>query len=262
MRVKKGVIANVVALILLVAYIVVASIYYNDKSKQVKCSGVTITVLDSAVCGFVNPDIVMEWLHQGRITVEGLPLSDVRLYAIERALLAQQYVDHAQVYTTMEGKVHIVIQQREPVMRVIGNGYDFYVDSLHNILPPKDYYVAQVPMVSGEFVFDFAKDYFGVMNEKKWGVDSKFLEKLINFVKFVGNDDFLRDMVVQIYVTPSREIELVPRIGGQIIEFGGLEFYPEKLDKLKKFYEQSFAGGWWKSAKKVNVKFRNQIIVN
>ena len=93
------------------------------------------------------------------------------------------------------------------------------------------------------------------------------MAKLINFVKFVGYDDFWNAFIVQIRVNgadPQTEdepqVEIVPRAGDQVIALGGIDAYEQKLDKLMSFYRKAVLYEGWDRYRYVNLKYKDQIV--
>ena len=77
-------------------------------------------------------------------------------------------------------------------------------------------------------------------------------------------DDFWNNQIEQIYVTKNRKgkrvVELVPRVGDQIVYLGVLDDYEKKLRKLRKFYDRAIGTVGWKKYAQVNLEYDNQII--
>lgn len=262
MNLNKGIFLEITVAVVLVAYVVMAGMNYGLQRDSVRCREVRVVVEDSAQCGFVAPRIVGQWLAEASFDVSSRKLNDIDVGAVENMLAAKDYVGSAKVYTTMEGVVTITLTQRHPLIRIKSEtGYEFYVDSSFYILPVCGHFIADVPMVTGQARFSFAEDYYGPLDEKKGGEDIKFLKKLINFVGIIDNDAFLSSLIVQIYVDRQGGVELIPRVGRQVIMVGQLEDCGEKLSNLKEFYTQSFGEMWWKNVKEVDLKYRDQVIV-
>ena len=72
------------------------------------------------------------------------------------------------------------------------------------------------------------------------------------------------DQIEQVYVRKDRKgkqvVELVPRVGDQIVYLGPLDDYQKKLSKLKTFYEKAVGTVGWRKFAKVNLEYDNQII--
>lgn len=253
---KKALYISTLALI--ATYLVGVSIFYYSNRSKMLCRGVEIQIADSAQLRFITPAIARQWIDQFTGGVVAKPLTEIDINAIENHLTTQEYTSQANIFTTIDGTIHIQINQRKPLLRVLTeNGYNFYVDSLAHILQPVKHFSYPTSIISGLIEFDFDKKYFGQIEKN----DKEFIKKLTNFVQFIEKDDFLKNLITQIYVTPDCDIELVPRIGIQIIRMGKVEDYQQKLLRLKLFYQQSFTQGWWEKAKFINLKYKNQVII-
>jgi cell division protein FtsQ len=80
------------------------------------------------------------------------------------------------------------------------------------------------------------------------------------FVLYVENDDFWRAQIEQIHVENNGDVLLTPLFGEHIIEFGELEDYQRKLQKMKAFYKQVLAQNNWNKYKTISLKYNNQVI--
>lgn len=254
---------NIVAAVVMTAYLVVAIIYYDSRRHENICKDIVVEVADASPYRFVTDSIVRVWLSELGVPIIGSMMEPAEVYQIEQALKEHKFVDSVEVYATMQGSLNIMIMQNIPVLRIKSdNGYDFYVDSTIKILPMQHHFRADVPILSGELNFDFDSAYYGELDAEKYDKDRIYIKKIINFVRYIAQDKFLSNFIVQIYVNGDGDIELIPRIGEQIIILGTLDEYDVKLDKLRKFYHNSFSEQWWKGAKIVNLKYSGQVIVS
>lgn len=272
---------NVLVLVLLIGYTAVAVRYCSRREQELKCTGTEIRVLDSADQHFVTPSLVRGWLRDSLERVSGLPLREVDVYGVEKMVRQQPYVRQAEAYTAIDGLLHVKINQRTPLFRVVSEaGHNFYVDSALVILPPQSHCIAEVPVVSGKVPLGFGPDAFGPLDEKKYPQETELLHNLLNFVHQVDSDAFLKALVVQIYFDNGGEVLLLPRVGGesdgdhpalkQIVRFGqvveneamGVPSVQSRLKKLVRFYKQSFSEEWWKDAAEIDIQFRGQVVVS
>jgi len=58
----------------------------------------------------------------------------------------------------------------------------------------------------------------------------------------------------------SGEIELIPKIGDQIILLGDTTQISEKLEKLKIFYTMGNRNEAWASYRVINLKYQDQVV--
>jgi len=86
------------------------------------------------------------------------------------------------------------------------------------------------------------------------------IRKIYGFAQYVSENDFWNAQITQVYVNGYDDIELIPRIGSQVILLGSLDDYEKKLDKLKLLYEKALPAEGWNKYKMINLKYSNQII--
>ena len=228
---------NVLSWTAILVYLLLSSRYTRERKQQRPCREVRVVVLDSAERGFITPAMVRGWFASEKIPLVGRELSSINTLELERFVRRRGYVRSARVYASIDG------------------GY---------VLPQQRQFSCYVPIVTGRFELPFPRDYVGPLDSLAGGGEKKveknylFLAKLINFVKFVGYDDFWNAFIVQIRVNgadPQTEgepqVEIVPRAGDQVIALGGIDAYEQKLDKL---YEG------WDRYRYVNLKYKDQIV--
>ncbi|HJB84993.1 MAG TPA: hypothetical protein IAA13_05745 [Candidatus Alistipes merdigallinarum] len=265
---------NLSAWILLIAYLSFALPYTNRQKKERLCKGINVTILDSAERKFITPAMVKMWFETKKIKLVGEKLMSINTIDLEQFIGRRGYVRTVRVYTSMDGLLNIEITQRQPIARFnTQNGYNFYVTEDNYILPAQRHFVTYVPIITGYILPPFRRDYIGPLDrfaddkEKKIEKNYLFLTKLINFVKFVDSNDFWRSFIVQIHVEGTEtelkydpDIEIVPRVGNQVILLGGIDGYQEKLDKLLVFYKNAVAYEGWEKFKYINLKYKDQVV--
>ncbi len=281
MRRALGIAVSVLAWGCIVAYLVWAR-NVSDQGESARIfRALDIRVLDSARLGVITPAMVRLWIENEGITLKNMPVRDINTLAIERLAERRGYVRDASVWADMSGVIHITLTQRHPMMRVVTgwspDDYNFYVTDDGWILPLQNHASSYVPVVSGYIPLPFPKGYAGRLedigadNKKKFAENYGFIRKLTNFVSYIEGNSFWRAMFVQISVTGGSapgslpewhepEIELVSRVGDQVILLGTLDGYEEKLSKLQLFYRKAIPAEGWGAEKVINLKYRGQIV--
>ena len=88
--------------------------------------------------------------------------------------------------------------------------------------------------------------------------------KLINFVKYIEEDDFWRSEIVQIVASTMSsgdlQLELIPRTGNHTVLFGNVEDDEQKLNKLLSFYQNGLGNLGWDSFSTISVEYKNQVV--
>lgn len=100
--------------------------------------------------------------------------------------------------------------------------------------------------------------------KKKLQKKGEDLRKLVNFVRWVEQDDFWSEQIVQITarttVSGAIELELTPRSGRFTILFGRLEDVGGKFGKLLEFYRGVLERVGWERYATIDVRYKGQVI--
>ena len=104
-------------------------------------------------------------------------------------------------------------------------------------------------------------------NQKKLMKRYEDFMKLINFVKYIEKDSFWGAEIVQIVASTMSsgdlELELIPRTGSHVVEFGQVgdkEEIEQKLDKLFAFYQNGLTNLGWDSFSTISIKYEGQVV--
>lgn len=260
----------------IISYVVFLSSHHKQMRSQVICSRVDVNVKDSVHRSFLSTNIVGNMLSTHGFNPRGMQRDKIDTHAIESFLRSVNYVKDVDVYFNMDADLHIDLEQREPFVRFIAQGgYDFYLSDDYQILPISDDYVEYLPIVSGKIDFPFESDYFGALptasdakdkNDKKKFVKSvNFLNKLINFVKYVEEDKFWNAQIVQINITEGADgreptLEIVPRIGSHTILMGHIDDYQTKMNKMRDCYLHGMDTTLWNKFSQLDIQYAGQIV--
>lgn len=101
-------------------------------------------------------------------------------------------------------------------------------------------------------------------NQKKLTKRYEDLLKLINFVRYIENDDFWRAEIVQIVASTMSsgelQLELIPRSGRHRIKFGTVDDVEGKLDRLSAFYRNGLSNIGWDEFRSISVEYKGQVV--
>ena len=80
-------------------------------------------------------------------------------------------------------------------------------------------------------------------------------------------DDFWNAFIVQIDLQGGDEagsgdpqVRIVPRVGDQVVLLGSLDNYPEKLDRLMRFYRNGMPYESWDRYRYIDVRYQGQVV--
>ena len=258
-----------------VAYFVFATLLRVGNERERRVERIEVVVTDANQRSFITPEKVFSLLQNEGIDPIGKRVDSIDLAGINSAIKEYCFTADAKTYVDYSGKLTIKVSQRAPLLRVRNNeGYDFYLTRGGYVLPVESHATLNLPIVTGSLPLPFGKSFRGSLaewfegSEKKYRENCNFLSKLINFVVYLEESEWEGGKCVQIDLTApttkstkkgSEEprIELIPRTGNYIVEFGKLEQVEEKMYRWRRFVESKVVdleGG------RLNVEFEGQAL--
>lgn len=181
----------------------------------------------------------------------GSELSDLSPKSLESRVEISPFVKDAQVYRDLKGNLRVRVTQSKPIARVLIEGKeDKYIDTEGNILPVNAKHTARVPLLEAEFDFGWEKN----LEETAYG------SRVFKLIRHIESNEFWSAQIAQIVLTKNGEVELLPQVTKQKVEFGQPEDLERKFSKLMIFYKEILPKKGWNTYSRVNLKFENQII--
>ena len=189
----------------------------------------------------LDPDIFLHAVKFRR-SIRNYKETPVEREKMERILRLNGVLGSVECYKKAGGIVCVEVTQRVPVMRVMANGGNYYVDTEGRRMVARAQYRAHLPLVTG--CVDSVMTY----------------SDLLPLARYIYNDSFWNAQIEQIYVNERHEIELIPRVGRQTILLGSAQDYETKLDNLMQVYRQVFNQTGWSMYDTVSLKFKDQVV--
>ena len=229
--------------LLVLGYVCFSIWYFSGRNKEKVCCRLVVIVDKSKDCGLITENEVVQILEKNDLNPIGKTLKNIRTDSIEDILRKNPMVKSAECYKLPSGRIDIIIQQRNPMFRVVGMG-SYYIDDNRKPLPVSLNYAAYIPVVSGHVTV------------------SMVTGKMYDFLLYVKNSPFWNAQIEQIYVKEDQKIELVPRVGDAIILLGAVDNYIVKLEKLRKLYSKGFNVIGWNKYKLIDLQYKDQVVCN
>ncbi len=229
-------------LFLSLAYIVFVTVRYSRAEDKRVCTALQIDILDSAQATFISKDGIEKMLRSKGIHPVGRTMSTISPINIERTIERDSFIRRAICTLTPGSRVRLAVIQRIPLLRVMAdNGEDYYIDEVGTRMEAMGY-EADLPIVTGIITPDFAR---------------KRLKVLGNFLR---NDPFWDSQVEQIIVLPNKDIDLIMRVGDQVVHFGKIEDINKKFRNLRAFYTDIMPKVGWHKYSEINVSYDGRVI--
>lgn len=258
------IVKNIIIWTFIIAYLIVAMSFVNNKRKAVVCNNINVSIVDSLSNQFVTKSEMIEFLRQPELNVIGNSITSINTKKLEQEILNNQSVKNAEVFVTVKGDIRVEVTQRKPIVRIINKkGESYYIDQEGAIMPLSGKYASHVLVANGNIVEHFeinrTKDVLCDKTVENQG-KNKIICDLFLLCKFIDDNDFWRAQIEQIYVNDEMEFEIIPRVGAHQIFFGDINNYKMKFRNLEAFYLQGLNNVGWNKYDKINLKFENQVI--
>lgn len=222
----------------------------NNSNRRCKGLEVSITGVDEKI--FIDEDEVKKVIIRSvGSSVEGKPVSEFDLHAIEKSLKRDTWVKEAKLFFDNNEMFRVKVVQREPVARIFTrSGYSFYVDNSLVMLPLSDLFSARVPVFTG-----FPADQ-KVLRSR----DSLLLRDIRDLSVKINGDSVISAMIEQVDITPGNEFEMIPKLGEQVILFGDASDAEQKFSRMLLFYREMLSKGRLNRYSRISLKFKDQVV--
>jgi len=247
---------------LVFAVVLIVVVYLSlSKFHDTLCHDIDICIQDSSQLNFISKNDVLSMIHENVEGIEGYKMDNVNIDSLSRLIKSNPYIRSVAIYKTISGVLKIDIRQRRPILLVMGNKQEYYIDEDGCVFPSSDKYPARTLVVTGcvQDSFDFqAQPYYKIYN--KDSQEPSMTYDLFRLGRLIMADDFWRDQVAQIYVTTLGEYEMVPMMGRHILALGSIEDYDRKMYILKQFCLKGLNKTGWNRYSLISVKYNGQIV--
>jgi cell division protein FtsQ len=223
----------------------------NNASRR--CQGLETKIKDNAEQFLVTKEDIEKWVTQyGNDPFEGKIIENISLEKVEKRVLESGTVKSCKAYFDRHGYLVLDIEAFKPVGRILSNSEngDRYLDKEGNLFPISKHFSPTVLLISGNYI-----------NRLK-SLKSEKNSDLLNLINTISEDEFWSAQITQIDVNENKEVNMIPLMGKNVIEFGKPENINAKFDKLLVFYKQILPQKIWSDFSKVSVKYEGQIVCN
>lgn len=235
------------------AAVLTVSAYNSKQNKLIEGIQVNIAPLAEGNLLLGEEEVIHELERSFTKPLDGLFLSDVDVARVESILERHPLVSNADTYIDTEYRMHVNIEQREPLLRIMANnGQNYYLDGQGVRMPLSDNYTARVLVATGE-IMAWSNDY--------QTRDAHQLNDLFELTRLLRSDDFLSALIEQVHVEKNGEFTLAPKVGDQVIFLGKYDNeIPERLARLKVFYKKGLPYEGWQKYKSFDLRYAQQVV--
>ncbi|HTJ11571.1 MAG TPA: hypothetical protein VL547_06090 [Dinghuibacter sp.] len=230
------------------ATLLIAAIRHQNhsvcKAVRIVIGGVDRRMVDSAELESILTDG-----HSRRLV--GTPSGDISIRRLEKKVGDNPWVKKADLFFDSKQVLWVKVTEREPVARLFTDeGVSFYIDGDGSRLPLKDNYPVELPVFTS-----------CPLQRRTWTkTDTALAREIAVLSRYLAANPFWMSMVQQVDVTDSREFELVPSIGDNVLRIGDTSDLDQKFNRLRVFYERVIPHVGWNKYAALDARYAGQVI--
>lgn len=240
-------ILRIVLFMLSIPAIISAFVFAKVSVKNNVCKGFDVRFENNEV-SFLSKKDIADIIHNNHVWENKTKLGTINLNEIENELKSNHWVEKANTYISSDDKIHVVITQREPVIRIqmLDTLSDvLYLDSNSQIIP---YNVNFIPHV-----------HIATLDIDNHENKEKYFPSLVAMAQFLSKDSFWNVSISQIFIQ-NEKICLIPSFGMQKIIVGDTTSLHDKFQKLYALYEQGLRTIDWNLYDEIDLRFDRQVV--
>jgi cell division protein FtsQ len=240
-------------------YLVIMPVYYSHWQDSKLCKNIEITITDSADYHFVTKRDIQNTIINNNGVIVGKPVKEIKMEEIENTMSAYRELKTAEVFMSIDGTLHIIGDQRTPIMRVMpNNGGDYYVDDEGVVIRRRNLYTPRLHIVEGNI--NISQAMLNGVSVLDTSIKNSIMKDIFYLVKYINRNDFWSAQIDQIFINGNDEIDLIPRVGNHTIHLGSADNFEGKLHNLEVFYDKVLPEVGWNKYSIINLAFKDQIV--
>lgn len=224
-----------------IGYLVFTVATLSKKNEDYVCCGVDVVISNTSEKALFNKEFVSDILANKKISPQGQTISKININRIEQIIGENAYIDSVQCYFTPKHNLCIRVISRKPVMHVITDDTEYYMDANGNVMPPGNFNL-DLCLMTGNISEKLAKD------------------KLLPLASFLDSNEPWKNEIQQVNVIDEQHIELIPMTGDHRIRIGNSDNIKEKMDKLLLFREEGLNKVGWNKYAYIDLSYNGQVV--
>jgi cell division protein FtsQ len=249
-----------ILLIIPTIYLVGIPAYYAFTFCIKPCRDFRITISDSSDYHFVTKRDIQNTIFARNGNPVGKPVRQIKLSEIEETMNSRyRELKTAEAFMSVDGTLHLVADQRTPIMRIMPNeGGDYYLDSDGVVVRRRNLYTPRLHIVGGNI--NISQAMLNGVSVLDTSIRNTILRDIYYLVGYINGNSFWSAQIDQIYVDSHDEIVLIPRVGNHTVHLGTVDNFEGKLRNLKVFYDRVLPEVGWNKYSNINLAFSGQIV--
>jgi cell division protein FtsQ len=222
-----------------------------------KCWDVEVRISygDSAV--FLTNEDVIKSIQPHLDSVKNFPTQNINLNAIHRTVANTNAVKNAGVYTTVDGRCVVEVEQRIPAVRIFNaKGESFYLDKEGFSFPANYRAAVRLPVFTGNIPDGVIEDSY---LDPKMAYTS-IMDDILRMALFIAKNEFWSAQIEQVFLNANGDFEAITRVGDHRVIIGDANDLEQKFKKWMAFYASTIKTKNLNEYQTINLKFVDQVV--
>ncbi len=236
-------------------------VFAGHQQKASKVWKVDIEVREMDGLFFITSQEISSLLQSKGDSLIGKSIQDLNMDALHAKLSGHPCVKMAQVYTTVDGRCVVKVDQRRPVARVFNeDGTSFFIDEDGWMMPYTGAATMNLPLFVGNIKEKLEQtSILELRKNHQWAYRS-LADDIYFLALHIRNDEFLSAQIDHIFIDASRNVQLIPRVGDHRIYLGNVEGLDVKFKKLLAFYASAMKTHDLNQYKSIHLEYEGQVV--
>lgn len=240
---KRGhTIAKWTVLVLLIAYTTAMTVWARHEAARHVCTGIEVEVTGESRMNDIVTKGLQEELRRYPGKIKGAPLNSINTQNIEKYLGKLSNFESVNCMLSSGGILKVKVKPLVPVMRVFVGDNSYYINKDGKHIASSSEFFTDVPVVTGSFSREFPPT------------------AVLPLIRHIEKDPFLRDLTSMVVARDARNLIIVPRVFGHVVNMGDTSDIAAKGRALSLFYRKVMPYKGWQEYDTISVKFRDQIV--
>lgn len=242
-----------------VLYLIIVPAYVARSINSKLCGAIKITIKDSSDYHFVTKRQLQNIVIGNSGKILGQHVKDISITDIESRISELKELKESEVFMDIDGTLHVFVDQRNPVMRVMpDDGGDYFMDEEGIMVKRRNLYSPRLHLVGGNI--NITSAMLNGVSVLDTSIKNTILKDIYFIVKYINDDSFWSAQIDQIFVDDNDEIDFIPRVGNHQIHLGTAENFEGKLRYLEAFYDKVLPAVGWNKYSLINLEYKDQIV--
>lgn len=224
-----------------------------NKEQKNSCKEVVVEFNDDLPFRMLDEDEIIYtlWPAARNSNPVGKSIHSLDLFALEKQLEKNPWVRDADLYFDQLKKLHLRVEQRNPVARLFTPaGNSFFIDDEYTLLPVKLTDAVSLPVFTN----------FTQLSNSPSVADTILMKRIVSLSQYIKQDSLWMAQVEQVNINSDLIFEVMTQMGDQVVNLGLRTDWSKMFSKLKVLYKRISEEGNWSKYAQIDLQYKDQAV--